>query len=211
MNRAWIAGALVLAYASGAETAAAQVEEIRFGSAAHNVLDRERKERSANRNMEMVFRSPALLKFLGSPRPYMMVSSSSSGATSWAGFGLYWRVEIGEWVIEPGLGYVVHNGWNDARHVNGDPHGGPRILFGSRDLFRETLALERTSGPRAARQVFVEHLSHGQILGAGRNQGTEEIGARTIWRFAERRRASRARTQWSALRNRDQERRLDPG
>jgi hypothetical protein len=186
MKRAWIAGAIVLAYAGGAETAAAQVEEIRFGSAVHNILDRERKERSANRNMELVFKSPALLKFLGSPRPYMMVSSSSNGATSWAGFGFYWRIRIGEWVIEPGLGYVVHNGWKDADGANGDFRSAARILFGSRDLFRETLALERTSGPRAARQVFVEHLSHGQILGAGRNQGTEEIGARTIWRVAER-------------------------
>jgi lipid A 3-O-deacylase len=184
MRKRWAACLLALTWLSAAGPASAEVDEVRFGSAAHNILDRERKERSDNANMEIVFKSPWVLRFVGSPRPYMMVSSNRAGGTGWAGFGLYWRLEVvGGWVIEPGIGYVIHNGWSDIRFPTGDPRNRARILFGSPDLFRETIALERTSARRSSMQLFFEHLSHGQILGTGRNQGTEEMGARTIWRF----------------------------
>ena len=32
-------------------------------------------------------------------------------------------------------------------------------------------------------QGIYEHLSHGQILGEGRNQGLDEIGVRAVWKF----------------------------
>jgi len=55
--------------------------------------------------------------------------------------------------------------------------------FGSRDLFRETFALERGFGEHSALQIYYEHASHGQILNQGRNQGLNNIGLRFVWRF----------------------------
>lgn len=179
MKNLWAASMLALASLVGAGKAEAQVDEIRLGAAAHNILDEEDKENGGvNVNGEIVFRSPEFLDILGSPRPYLMVSYNTEGFTSWAGAGLYWRWEFADgWAFEPGFGYVIHDGELDV------PAPGDRILFGSRDLFRETFALEREFGDHFAMQVYFEHLSHGQILDEGRNQGVEELGLRGIWRF----------------------------
>jgi hypothetical protein len=34
-------------------------------------------------------------------------------------------------------------------------------------------------------QAVFEHLSHGQILGSGRNQGLDMAGVRVVYRFAQ--------------------------
>ncbi|MGE0830579.1 MAG: acyloxyacyl hydrolase [Hyphomonadaceae bacterium] len=175
----WMA-ATALATAAFAGPAHAGVDELRLGAQAHNFNDDENKEQDGfNVNAEIVFDSPGILQIIGSPRPYAMASVNTEGDTSWAGVGLYWRWEFADgWALEPGLGYVIHDGEIDV------PDAEPgRILFGSRDLFRDTLALERELGDHFAMQLYFEHLSHGQIIGSGRNQGTEELGVRGIWRF----------------------------
>jgi lipid A 3-O-deacylase len=92
-----------------------------------------------------------------------------------------------ETALEPGLGYVVHNGEIDIPYPTGDPRNADfaanNVLLGSRDLFRDTIALERRWGPNFATQLFYEHLSHGQILGNGRNQGMDELGLRAVVLF----------------------------
>ena len=184
MTYAWLAGMLTLAWATSASSAAAQIDDVRLGVVAHNFIDRENKEASADVDAEFVFKSPEVLEILGCPRPYLMTSVNTAGETSWAGVGLYWRWEVADgWAVEPGFGYVIHNGWEDHKFPPGDPRNQERILFGSQDLFRETFAVEREFGPRFGLQIYFEHLSHGQILGSGRNQGTEELGARAVWRF----------------------------
>ena len=73
------------------------------------------------------------------------------------------------------------------------PQGDPRsdafaqenIYFGSKDLFRTGLALNRDFGPNWGMQVLYEHLSHGQILGNGRNQGVDSVGVRAYWRLGQ--------------------------
>jgi lipid A 3-O-deacylase len=180
----WLASVLALAWTLSARPAVAQIDEVRLGAAAHNVVDEEDKEESVNVNAELVFNSPEFLEVLGGPRPFLMASINTAGETSWGGGGLYWRWEFAEgWAIEPGLGYVIHDGWVDFKFPRGDPRNDTRILFGSRDLFRETIAIERELGQRTALQVFFEHLSHGQIIGSGRNQGAETLGMRAIVRF----------------------------
>jgi lipid A 3-O-deacylase len=56
-------------------------------------------------------------------------------------------------------------------------------LLGSRDLFRTTFALEREFGDRVAAQLYWQHMSHGQILDRGRNQGLDYVGLRFSYRF----------------------------
>ena len=60
---------------------------------------------------------------------------------------------------------------------------GSRALLGSRFLFHTQLGVDYAVTPRLAVGVYYEHFSNGQILGQGRNQGLDEIGARLSWRF----------------------------
>ncbi|MEL7128758.1 MAG: acyloxyacyl hydrolase [Pseudomonadota bacterium] len=173
------------------------VEELRFGVLAHNISvginpGNENQEDGENIQGEIVFGSPPLLdrRWTGRPRPYIVGSVNTAGDTSFGGFGLLWNFDFGrgkKWSVEPGLGYIVHSGAIDLPFPIGDPQNTEfdenNILFGSRDLFRTTLALNRDLGQRWGMQIIYEHLSHGQILGQGRNQGNDSIGARVYFRF----------------------------
>lgn len=180
------------------------VEELRFGVLAHNISvginpGNENQETGENIQGEIVFGSPPLLdrKWTGRPRPYIVGSVNTEGNTSFGGFGLLWNFDFGKgkkWSVEPGLGYIVHSGEIDLPFPIGDPaffeanqaFDENNILFGSRDLFRTSLALNRDIGERWGIQLIYEHLSHGQIIGDGRNQGNDSVGLRAYYRFGKR-------------------------
>ncbi len=180
---------------SGAFTNSVQagIDEVRLGVVHHNIRTEDGdlvspKEEGPNVEAELVFKSPDALKFIGSPRPYIMGSLNTRGETSFGGAGVYWRMALGpKWAFEPGFGYVLHDGENDIplglTPTQREAFKAQHQLLGSRDLFRTTLALEREFTPRFATQIYYEHLSHGQIIGEGRNQGLDEAGIRFIFRF----------------------------
>ena len=92
--------------------------------------------------------------------------------------------------LEPGFGYVVHDGEIENPFPDGSPEAAAwaeeHVQFGSEDLFRTSLGLTYDfEGPMEA-QLFFEHLSHGQILGEGRNQGVDQIGRGACRRGGER-------------------------
>ena len=168
------------------------VEEARIGVMDHNICiancKNANKEGSPNIEGELVFKSPELLSFAFKPRPYLVASLNTAGDTNFGGFGLLWNWDFAEgWSIEPGIGYVLHDGINDPQFDPGDPNfltlAEERIFFGSTDLFRTSLAINRDFNDRWGVQLQYEHLSHGQIIGNGRNQGVDNIGARIYWRF----------------------------
>lgn len=169
--------------------------EARFGISAHNIeitdSKNANKEDGPNVMLEASFDSPSWLAWAGAPRPYLTASVNTTGATSFAGVGLEWRAPLGaEWSIDPGVGYVIHDGAVNNPFPNGDPRATVfergNVLLGSRDLFRTSLALSyRPAGPWGY-QVVLEHYSHGQILGNGRNQGMDNLGVRLAYRFGER-------------------------
>lgn len=169
------------------------LEEVRFGVMAHNieVIDGKNagKEDGPNVSAEVLFASPRALAFALSPRPYVMGSVNVSGATSFIAAGLSWKFGAPTWAIEPSFGYAVHDGEVKNPFPNGDPRAtafsDANLLLGSRDLFRTGLSLTRTITPRWSGQVHYEHLSHGQILGSGRNQGVDQLGVRLAYRFQE--------------------------
>ena len=82
--------------------------------------------------------------------------------------------------------YYLH-GKGMPLYPEGDPRNDPisaeTVFFGSRDLFRTSLALNRDLSDRWGAQLMFEHLSHGQILGSGRNQGTDNVGVRVYYRL----------------------------
>ena len=172
--------------------AAAQVDSARLGVMKHNicVIDCKNadKESGVNISGELRFASPDFLAWALSPHPYLMASANTDGNTSYGGFGLEWDFAFADgWHFEPGIGYVLHDGAVNNPFPSGTQaavdYSAEHVLFGSEDLFRTSLALTYDFGENWALQGIYEHLSHGQILGKGRNQGLDEIGMRLVWRF----------------------------
>lgn len=186
-------GVLTAGLAAASPAAAGPVEEFRFGVMAHNLCvldcDNAYKEAATNLAGELVFSSPEFLSWALEPRPYVMASVNTAGDTSYAAVGLTWAFDLAPaWRFEPGFGYAVHDGDPlDNPYAPADPRRGPfqdtTLLLGSRDLFRTSLVLTREIGESWGLQLAYEHLSHGQVLGSGRNQGLDELGVRLQYRF----------------------------
>ncbi|GGB73692.1 acyloxyacyl hydrolase [Henriciella pelagia] len=195
MKRTLALAVLAAAATTPALTANAQlVEEARIGVMQHNicVIDCKNadKEDGPNIEGEIVFASPDILSIILAPRPYIVGSYNTAGDTNFGGVGLLWNWDFAQgWSLEPSLGYVIHDGANESPFPQGDPRSDAfareNVYFGSDDLFRTGLALNRDFGPNWGLQLQYEHLSHGQILGNGRNQGIDNLGVRAYWRFGE--------------------------
>lgn len=183
---------LLLAVASIIGPAQAKVDEVRFAyvdNLQNEHGDINDGKEGSNAEIEIVSSSPDVLNLIGSPRPYAVLSGNVTGdGVNFAGVGLLWRWEFADgWAFEPGFGYIVHDGELDNPYANNTPEAAnfsaEHQLLGSRDLFRTTLALEREFGPRVAAQLYYEHMSHGQVLDEGRNQGLDYVGLRFLYRF----------------------------
>jgi lipid A 3-O-deacylase len=183
---------LLVAIAGMTVPAQAKIEEFRVGAVGNIRSDHgdivEGKEEGANIEFELVSNSPDFLNIIGSPRPYAMASINTDDGVSFGGVGLIWRWEFADgWAFEPGFGYIIHDGEIDSPFPPGSPEGiafeEEHQLLGSRDLFRSSFALEREFGDRAAVQLYWQHMSHGQILDSGRNQGLDYVGMRFLYRF----------------------------
>jgi lipid A 3-O-deacylase len=184
---------LIFALAAFATPAQAEIEELRVGAVGNVRSDHgdivEGKHEGANIELEVVSSSPDLLNIIGSPRPYLVGSfATNEDGVSFGGVGLIWRWEFADgWAFEPGFGYIVHDGEIDNPFPSGSPDAiafeEDNQLLGSRDLFRSSLALEREFGNRAAMQLYWQHMSHGQVLDSGRNQGLDYVGLRFLYRF----------------------------
>lgn len=183
---------LLMAAASMIAPANAKIEELRIGAVGNIRSDHgdivEGKEEGANIELEIVSNSPDFLNIIGSPRPYAVASINTDEGVSFGGVGLVWRWEFADgWAFEPGFGYIIHDGELDNPFPGNTPEGeafeADHQLLGSRDLFRSTFALEREFGDRAAMQLYWQHMSHGQILDTGRNQGLDYVGLRFSYRL----------------------------
>ncbi|MEM6626083.1 MAG: acyloxyacyl hydrolase [Pseudomonadota bacterium] len=191
MKRTMLAASMTLV----APTAGAEIlDSVRLGVMAHNIEVTDgknaNKEDGVNINGEVRFAALDALSWIGSPHPYVMGSVNTDGETSYGGFGVEWDFEFAPgWRIEPGVGYVIHDGETKNPLPLGSAErtqfGEDNLLLGSEDLFRTSLALTRDINERWAVQVIFEHLSHGQILGNGRNQGLDELGIRAVYRFGD--------------------------
>ncbi len=184
---------LLIAVAGLVAPAHAKIEEMRLGAVTNLRLDHgdivEGKHEGVNVELEIGSSSPNFFNIIGSPRPYLMGSFATNGdGVNFGGIGLIWRWEFAEgWAFEPGFGYIIHDGEIDNPYPTGSPAATAfeedNQLLGSRDLFRSSFALEREFGSRFAAQLYWEHMSHGQILDEGRNQGLDYVGLRFLYRF----------------------------
>jgi len=140
------------------------VSEVRLGVLAFNPdininPSNEGQEGGANIQAEILFHTPKRLrwKYFFAPEPFIL------------GFVHDGTIDI----PFPGMPGNLEN-----EIVSED-----NILFGSRDLFRTTFAINRHINERVGVSFVYEHLSHGQILGSGRNQGSDSLGGRVYYRF----------------------------
>lgn len=169
------------------------IDEARIGLMAHNICVIDCKnageEDGPNINAEVTFKTPGFLEWAWSPNPYLMASFNTAGGTNFGGGGLQWSFPFAEnWAFEPGIGYVIHDGELENPYPFGTVehylYGEEDHLFlGSEDLFRTSLAVTWYAGENWGAQLMYEHLSHGQILGSGRNQGLDNLGVRFVWKL----------------------------
>lgn len=182
--------ALGASFATAAPAGA--VETLKVGLLAHNICitncKNADKEDGPILDLQANFHSPALLHAVGAPRPYLALSPNLSGDTSFAAAGLEWRWEFADgWTLNPGLGYAIHDGEVKNKFPNGTAasarFAAENVLYGSRDLFRTSIGLGRDVGEKWSVEGYYVHYSHGQILGNGRNQGTDQAGVRLGYHF----------------------------
>jgi len=172
------------------------------------------KERSGAINGEVVFEEPEFLKWALSPQPYIGGAVNLGGETSYGGGGLLWRQTFAKnFYIDFSLGLVIHDGTievepspivqsviDDASVEDGfTPEQRAQfesdlaefrnrqqteIDYGSRILFREQIAIGYRWSQEWSTHVFVEHLSHGNILVSDRpNEGLDTLGLRASYHF----------------------------
>lgn len=179
--------------------ATAQVTEIRVGGTEHDVSifglgARKGKENSGAVNADIIFSPIEALSFIGAPKPYVGGTLNLGGKTSYGGAGVLWRTGLFENTFaELAFGGVIHDGTREVP----DPRLATtieelefvrrrertEIEYGSRVLFRTQIALGYEINEHWAVDTFIEHLSHGNIISNGSNEGLDTYGLRLGYRF----------------------------
>ena len=149
-------------------------------------------------DVQIGWRSEPIEAFsLGDPRFFAQLTLNSEGLSDFGAVGLVWRKHFGDdkrWYVAPGIGLAYTDGWDEFPSFS-EPGLSPaelnrrialrseRIEFGSKVLFQPELSIGRYVGENAAIELSYVHLSHGQILGSGKNEGMDDVGVRLIWRY----------------------------
>ncbi len=159
------------------------LDEIKFGGVAHDVaLGGHHRESGADINLEMVFASPDIFKYIWSPRPLFGVDINTNGNTSNYYFGLGWDWDFWQPRWNPNDGFffslAVGGAVHDGNLGAGDPK---RKALGSRALFREGIDIGYHFNERISLMAFVDHISNANL--ADHNEGLTNAGARIGYRF----------------------------
>jgi len=137
-------------------------------------------ENSLAINAEIIFDEPEFLKWALTPQPYINATVNLEGKPSYGGAGLLWRQSFGDkFYGDFSFGLVVHDGETRSADFFERLR---KIQLGSRILLREQLTLGYRVSDDWAGEVFLEHLSNGQILSSV-NEGVDIVGMRASKRF----------------------------
>ncbi|WP_369061601.1 acyloxyacyl hydrolase [Caulobacter sp. 73W] len=135
--------------------------------------------------------------WLGKPKFYAQASANTSGDTSFVSGGLVWPIDFGAedcFYFQPGLGLAYQDGYSkfpDFREPGLTPQElqrridlrSERVEFGSKVLFQPELTLGYRFNEKIAAELSWVHLSHGQILASGKNEGLDDVGVRLVYSF----------------------------
>ena len=187
-----IAGALAIFAARTARAA-----DIWAGAYAHGVGTKQSQEGGADLMIGFETDRIPALKYLFSPAIHGMLSFNTRVPTDFIAIGFDWPIAIlhsPHWYIRPGIGFAGTTGQADIGNSN-DPTvsamerarrarlTATRIDFGSRDLFEPELAIGYKVNADWKVEASYIHLSNGQILHQGKNQGMDDVGLRLMYRF----------------------------
>ena len=159
------------------------VSELKIGGLAHDVgLFDHHVEGGADVNVELLFNSPDLLRYIGSPRPHVGADINTSGNTSDGYFGLTWGIMLIQNLFGNGDGIFANGSLGGALHDgNLDTAPPDRKKLGSRILFRESLELGYQINPVVSVSAILDHISNANL--ASHNAGITNAGARIGFRF----------------------------
>lgn len=162
--------------------------EFRLGVTAHDLSDH--VEDGPNYTVGVYFESPDFLDIIWSPRPYVYGSFNSNSLTNFGAAGLDWTFDLTENLhVNVGTGLSYNDGVTDIDQTApaNDPNrirlATTRSLMGEHILFHTTFGMDYDLSDQISIGVYYEHISHGQILGNGRNQALDNAGVRIGYRF----------------------------
>jgi len=155
--------------------------EARIAIMQHDVLHPDTEESGVDVELQLIGSPLGHIPLLGTPRPYVSASGNSDGETNFASVGLAFDRRFTDRLTgEIQFGYAVHDGDLDSTDAETQS---AKLQLGSRDLFRTALGLDYRVSDNWAVGVQWDHLSHGQIIGDGYNQGIDAAGVRVSRRF----------------------------
>lgn len=176
-----------------------QADEIRVGLSYQDVsIDGlggiKGKEESNGLSLDYVSSEITFLDFALKPKAYVGGVVNLSGNTSYGGGGLVWDTKLtGDLIGEISFGAAVHNGNLEIptpgtassmeEALKFEKLNAENIEFGSRVLFRTQFAIGYDIDEQMKMLFYYDHLSHGNILSQGSNEGLEAFGVRIGHRF----------------------------
>lgn len=181
-----------------AETA--QAGEGLFGLYQHNVLPLINGRDSGGENgvdIQFGYRTDRIdgWTWLGRPQVHAIVSANSNGDSNFVAAGLSWPIKLTHRLyLRPGIGLAYTDGHAHLPAVN-EPGISPaevarreqlrenNIEFGDDWLFEPEFAVGWRFNSRVALEASYVHLSNGEILHHGKNQGLDDVGLRMAYRF----------------------------
>ena len=136
------------------------------------------------------------LWWLFKPAVHGMISANTNVPTDFVAAGFDWPIGLfgSKWYVRPGIGLAYTTGEADignafapgisAQESERRAHlAATRIDFGSSVLFEPELAFGYRINDKWRAELSYVHLSNGQILHQGKNQGMDDIGLRVGYRF----------------------------
>jgi len=134
------------------------------------------------------------------PQVHVVAVANTAVPTDWVAVGFDWKIGLqklglsSNFYLRPGIGMAYTTGKAGLPPVNApglSPAEISRRLhlyhtrkdFGSHWEFEPDLALGYRVSPKLAAELSYEHLSNGEILHHGKNQGLDDLGARLIYAF----------------------------
>ena len=176
---------------------AAQAADIFGGVYAHGLGTKQGQEGGADIMLGVRTERIDALWWLFKPAVHFMVSANTDVPTDFVALGFDWPIAIlhsQHWYLRPGIGLAGTTGEADV----GSPYqpgitpqeaqrrehlAATRIDFGSHDLFEPEIALGYKINARYKIEASYVHLSNGQILHQGKNQGLDDVGVRLSYKF----------------------------
>jgi hypothetical protein len=176
---------------------AAQADDVFGGVYAHGIGVKQSQEGGVDGLIGYRTNPISGWTWIWKPAVHVIVAANTNVPTDFIAVGLDWRISLTHdhrWYVRPGIGLAYTTGEADVGNAYA-PGLSPqemqrrlhlsqtRIDFGSKDLFEPELALGYQISHHWAAELSYVHLSNGQILHHGTNQGLDDLGARLAYRF----------------------------